>query len=268
MTIPPHDPARVGGALAVDTPVLTTDGWTTMGDLTVGDSVFHPDGTPQPVVAVSEVLTGCPCYRVRFSDGAGIVADTQHQWVTRDYWQRQPRNLTAAPTVRTTREIADTLMARGGLVANHSVEVAAPLHFPPTGELPVAPYTLGVWLGAGSYDATLICPDADSMIVEEIRADGYTVGRAPDTAASWEIGRHADRAEPLGTALSDLGVRRHKHVPVEYLRAPVADRLALLQGLMDTGGTVSTRGARCQITLTDERLARDVHELVAGLGHK
>lgn len=266
-TTPPHDPARVGGALAVDTPVLTTAGWTTMGALAVGDSVFHPDGLPQPVVAVSEVLAGGPCYRVRFSDGAGIVADAEHQWVTRDYWQRQPRNVLAGSSVRTTREIADTLMARGGLVANHSVDVAAPLHFPPTSELPVPPYTLGVWLGAGdSYDATIICPDADSQILEEIRADGYTVDRVSGAAASWEIS--GERVGSLGTALSELHVRRHKHIPAEYLKAPVADRLALLQGLMDIGGTVGTRSARCEITLTNELLARYVHELVLGLGHK
>src|SRR3954453_5963622 len=270
-TTPRHNDAgdHVGEALALDTPVLTTDGWTTMGDLTVGDSVFHPDGTPTPVVAVSEVLAGRPGYRVRFSDGAGIVADAEHQWVTRDYWQRQPRNLDDPPTLSTTRDIAGTLMARGGLVANHSVEVAAPLHFPPSGELPVPPYTLGIWLAAiGSHPPMIICADADRQIVEEIRADGYTVTRVRDTAASWEIGRHADRGEPLGTTLVELGLRWNKHIPAEYLLAPVADRLALLQGLMDTGGAVSTRGARCEITLTDEQLTRDVHELVVGLGHK
>ncbi|MGY1988944.1 replicative DNA helicase [Mycolicibacterium fortuitum] len=72
----------VGKALALDTPLPTPNGWTTMGDVAVGDHLIGADGEPTRVVAATEVMLGRPCFEVEFSDGAVIVADAQHQWPT------------------------------------------------------------------------------------------------------------------------------------------------------------------------------------------
>ncbi|WP_457181317.1 replicative DNA helicase [Mycobacteroides abscessus] len=73
----------VGKALALDTPLPTPTGWTTMGQVRVGDELLDADGKPTRVVAATEVMTGRPCYEVEFSDGTVIVADEQHQWPTK-----------------------------------------------------------------------------------------------------------------------------------------------------------------------------------------
>ncbi|MFD6140900.1 replicative DNA helicase [Promicromonospora sp. NPDC060271] len=70
----------VGKALALDTPLPTPSGWTTMGEVAVGDMLLAADGTPTRVVAATEVMKGRPCYEVEFDDGTVIVADAQHQW--------------------------------------------------------------------------------------------------------------------------------------------------------------------------------------------
>ena len=72
----------VGKALALDTPLPTPTGWTTMGDVAVGDRLLGADGEPTRVVAATDVMLGRPCYEVEFSDGTVIVADAQHQWPT------------------------------------------------------------------------------------------------------------------------------------------------------------------------------------------
>jgi replicative DNA helicase len=72
----------VGKALALGTPLPTPSGWTTMGDLQIGDQLFGADGRPTQVVAATEVMVGRPCYEVKFSDGTVIVADAEHQWRT------------------------------------------------------------------------------------------------------------------------------------------------------------------------------------------
>src|SRR5919106_551433 len=72
----------VGKALALDTPIATPSGWTTMGEVRVGDLVMGSDGRPTTVVAATDVLLDRPCYEVHFSDGSVIVADAQHQWLT------------------------------------------------------------------------------------------------------------------------------------------------------------------------------------------
>jgi replicative DNA helicase len=79
----------IGKALALDTPLPTPAGWTTMGEVTVGDRLLGADGRPVTVVAATEVMTGRPCYEVEFSDGEVIVADAEHQWVTWDLRARK-----------------------------------------------------------------------------------------------------------------------------------------------------------------------------------
>jgi replicative DNA helicase len=72
----------IGKALALDTPLPTPDGWTTMGEVQVGDHLIGADGQPTRVVAATEVMHGRPCYEVEFDDGTVIVADAQHEWRT------------------------------------------------------------------------------------------------------------------------------------------------------------------------------------------
>jgi replicative DNA helicase len=72
----------VGKALALDTPLPTPSGWTTMGGVAVGDQLLGGDGLPTRVVAATEVMAGRPCYEIEFSDGTVIVADADHQWPT------------------------------------------------------------------------------------------------------------------------------------------------------------------------------------------
>jgi replicative DNA helicase len=69
-----------GKALALDTPLPTPSGWTTMGEVEVGDRLFGSDGRPTTVVAATEVLTGRPCFEMIFSDGTRVVADGEHLW--------------------------------------------------------------------------------------------------------------------------------------------------------------------------------------------
>ena len=77
-------PRKNGKALDVATPILTDRGWTTMGQVQVGDRVHGHDGHLTDVVATSEVFHGHDCYEVVFSTGYTIVADAGHLWALED----------------------------------------------------------------------------------------------------------------------------------------------------------------------------------------
>jgi replicative DNA helicase len=104
----------IGKALALDTPLPTPSGWTTMGAVAVGDELIGANGRPTTVVAATEVMVGRPCFRVEFSDGSSVIADAQHQWLTECEFDAR---------VRTTEALATELAA--GRV--HMVRSAAPL---------------------------------------------------------------------------------------------------------------------------------------------
>ena len=90
----------MGKALALDTPLPTPTGWTTMGQVEVGDLVMGSDGRPTQVVAATEVMLGRPCFEVEFSDGSVIVADAEHQWAVQGLSEQ---------VVRTTGELAELM---------------------------------------------------------------------------------------------------------------------------------------------------------------
>ncbi|NUO56462.1 MAG: replicative DNA helicase [Hamadaea sp.] len=81
----------LGKALALDTPLPTPDGWTTMGEVEVGDQLLGADGRPTKVLHAFEVRYDRPCYEVEFSDGSVIVADAEHLWQTTTRASRRQR---------------------------------------------------------------------------------------------------------------------------------------------------------------------------------
>jgi hypothetical protein len=169
----------------------------------------------------------------------------------------------------TTAEMASSLRAGGR--TNHSIGICGPLEYP-HGDLPVGSYTLGAWLGDGhSSGPRITC--ADLEIVDAIRAEGYEVTKhaAPlnygiSEPSTWCFAWHQAR-NGIKSHLRSLGLLGDKHIPELYLRASVEQRRALLAGLLDTDGSCSPAG-EVTFTCTKERLARDVHELVLGLGYK
>jgi replicative DNA helicase len=172
----------LGKALALDTPLPTPAGWTAMGEVAVGDLLLDADGRPTKVVAATEVMQGRPCFEVEFSDGTVIVADASHQWLTSDRAARRARQEARArggaprmlPAVRTTAQIAATLRcATADRRVNHSIETCAPLQLPER-DLPIGPYTLGVWLGDGTSASAASTSD-DPEIAEYVEAEGYRV---------------------------------------------------------------------------------------------
>ncbi len=262
-----------GKALALDTPVPTPFGWRTMGDLEPGDIVFDETGAPTTVVDATPPMLGRPCRQVTFSDGTHVVADASHQWITIDKNGRRYGRARAA--VRTTDEIAGTLRSNGEL--NHHVPMTGPVQYSPRLDLPIEPYTLGAWLGDGTTTAANIT-SCDDEVLEQISGDGYAVRRLGYARHLYHIGgaghtRDAatgryTRNASISSRLRDLGMRVGKYVPRPYLEAGVGQRLALLQGLMDTDGYVDDVAGRCGFMSINENLADGVVELAASLGFR
>nr|WP_133798595.1 replicative DNA helicase [Kribbella sp. VKM Ac-2527] len=96
----------MGKALALDSPLPTPTGWTTMAEVAVGDELLDADGLPTMVVAATEVMVERPCFRLTFSDSSTIVADAEHQWRVEDGGR---------PVVCTTSDLFTVMSAVPGL---------------------------------------------------------------------------------------------------------------------------------------------------------
>jgi deoxycytidine triphosphate deaminase len=258
-----------GKALALDTEVPTPWGWTRMAHLEPGDEVFDQDGKVTTVVAATEEMTDRPCFEVLLSDGSSFIADASHQWVTRTKAER----VKGAPSsVRTTEELAATV--RKGNEWNHHIDMAGPAQYADRDDLPIDPYVLGIWLGDGTTTKAEITT-ADPEVVEFIREAGYELHHTAATYG-WRIGGHPDSRtrDALGrfdggdtfqAVLRQSSLLGDKHIPAIYLTAGYEQRLALLQGLMDSDGFADEIG-RCEFVSTLEHLSDGVVELAASLG--
>lgn len=280
--------ARVGYALALDTPLPTPTGWTTMGAVQIGDRLLDQTGTPCKVTCKSPVFDDHQCFRVRFCDGSEVIADAGHRWYVEadrsfEYLRGQrgtgrvgrpkPGQLSTCVGVIDTSEMAQMIKSNRGRTML-AIPNSMALQLPDV-DLPIPPYTLGLWLGDGHAVTPRITQHrsdvetADYVAEEGIRASvRYIDARYPNNATIFmDVPDTGRPVSPWAAKLRRAGVLGKKHIPAIYLRASITQRLALLRGLMDSDGTISAKGF-AEFCNTNETLARGVYELAVSLGLK
>ena len=251
---------KQGKLLALETPIPTPEGWSTMGELKVGDYVFDENGKPTVIVAKSEVDDSEQAYKMTFRDGSEIIAGANH------LWNVQVTNNGKREKILKTEEIYEKTISRRaeGAKVNRSIiriPVAGKLETPEA-ELPVDPYLYGYWLGNGhstKCDITVRTED-----VPNIRARiPYKVhNQYPQKCGGSWILNYRELKPILVETFRDKVIRP------EYLRSSIEQRLCLLCGLMDSDGCVGKIKGQATYVSTIKNLAESVRELLWSLGIK
>ena len=276
-------------ALSLDTPIPTPDGWKTMGDISVGDFVFSHSGKPTMVIGESEIFNK-PMYEVEFEDGEIIKASSDHIWTVKSRTsvstsRRKSDHIGKGKIYRdggwyetTTEEmLKDYVRDRKdgkGKEYNYRVPMNGAVEYP-SKELPIEPYLLGVWLGDGTSTNTNI------TVSDEDRGEiAHNIEKSSGYKTEYHLSKNrtgyikVDKQKNNKTNennflfnLRKLDLIGNKHIPDIYLTASKEQRLALLQGLMDTDGTCSKAG-QCSFIQKSEKLSHQVLELINSLGIK
>jgi hypothetical protein len=244
--------------------VLTPTGWTTMGEIEVGDKVLTPSNE---VALVSQKFPQGvqPLYKITLKDGTSTEAGLPHLWYVKDQNQKIQ-----------TLETGDLIE---GLEAgkHYYLPFTSPLNFPKQ-ELPIDPYALGLLLGDGGFTQggitfTTVEESLKTALLDGLRKNfDVTLSPSRDPITLRLVSNPGDRVgreTRINQALRLLGLKKvtsaTKKIPEIYLYGAIEDRLALLQGLMDTDGYVTSLGATQYTTISDE-LAQGFLTLVRGLG--
>lgn len=258
VTLPPG----AGKACWNETMVKVPDGWRRMKLIKKGDYVIGRDGHPTKVTGVYP-QGKVQLYKVTFKDGRTVEVCGEHLW--QSFYKEQKQKW----AVRNTHELKRLLSLKNARVY---IPLNESEHNEPN-DLPIDPYLLGVLIGDGSISTSSISFDTpDEFILDEVKRicapklqvkyrSGYTYGISSVTRGNGS----SSLVRPLAD-LCLLGTRSHeKFVPLLYKRGSTEQRLSILQGLMDTDGTVGKNG-NVSYSTSSEQLAKDVQELAWSLG--
>ncbi len=252
-------PTGSGKLCPHSTLIQTPHGLMKFGDLQVGDYVYSSFGHPTEVVGIYEQGI-VPVYRITFSDHSSVLAGAEHLWKV---WRRHrsAKIMSTAQIMATDlRDWADNGMWRW------RIPIANPIQRP-IADLPVPPYTLGALIANGYLHGTghPVLTTPDYAVVAKVKEEHIVIIDNSSASACPRFMVHGvkDAIKALGLNLPS----GRKFIPRRYLEASFAQRLALLQGLMDADGSSRDGGRRSVIYhTTSARLAYDVVELVQSLG--
>ncbi len=261
--------------------ILTPHGWSTIGDVHVGDAVLDPWGNPVQIIK-EHLLGHRQVFRVHLSDGTYVECCKDHLWFvqTRDYIMFPPPQ---RGHIKSLEQIMETPLRYAGetrrakwyvpglqsnsinLTHTDPDRVVSPL---------LTPYVLGAFLGDGNLSSRqLFLAGIDTDIIERVKQElpkGLGLG-------SSKLGHYYVRGDGevntkiLKDVFIDLDLlgclAETKFIPEEYLFTTAGNRLDLLRGLMDTDGTVNNSGTGYYSTISG-MLAIGVNFLAGSLGGK
>ena len=266
-------------ALSLDTPLFLADGGTTtIGACQVGDRIMGADGKPTTITRKSEIFHK-PMYALTLQDGRQLKVSEDHLnqvHVKRFLSERTFSKYSLTEQTLTTKELLELPLfatdPKGSRRPLVWVENTMPMEWPENQDVLLDPYTVGVLIGdgamnrkaAGNAPVVLTAHEDDWPIyAQEIP---YSLGKV------WRDKRNpatiSRTVQGINQFVSMHGLDTHgseKRVPTEFLYGSVAQRLAVLQGLMDTDGTCTVDG-KASFCSASRGLVEDVMWLARSLG--
>ena len=276
-------PSGFGKSQPLDSRILTPNGFKLMGEMCVGDFVIGSDGKAHVVSGVFPQGKR-PIYKVTFSNGTSCECDIEHLWNVNSLYQRCGKKYVPGVSKNrddkkyvpdhsfktlTLREILDKgLVKNGSSRYNFKVPVAKPVEFNEQ-ETKFDPYFVGYYIGDGSYkkaeitvgksDYASVYPILSNIIKEDL----HTFFR--EKRNIWQFDIIGKTKSLLKESFNPECKSPDKEIPSEYVFNSLENRIALLQGLMDSDGHANKNGS-CEFCSKSRKLAEQVQFIVRSLG--
>jgi hypothetical protein len=259
-------------ALRDGSKVLTLKGWLPIEQIQTGDFVAGESGKFVEVTAIYPYKNR-QMYKVTFSDGAQIDCDAEHLWTVQTIGLKRVDSWIN----KTTKELYKNLQTPSGY-NRYEIPISKEIEYKQDiKDLPLSPYLVGVLLGDGlisSRGTVGVCTDHE--IVNKLNlppgckiTQQKNTEKGNNTVATYYITHEKWHENPVLNSLRELGLHGkrawEKFIPDKYLVASIKDRKALLQGLLDTDGTIKKNRA-IVYTTTSKQLAENITTLVQSLG--
>jgi hypothetical protein len=258
-----------GKASPINSLVLTPYGFKRMSEISVGTKVCNPDGSVSTVIAVYPQGRK-KIVRIRFQDGSEARCTEDHLWLARwnaQKWVGKERAFDDEGwRICITSKMRERIARNQDSPFSYQVPLTDPVEFLNTAEPPIDPYAFGALLGDAHFGEEHVSfTSADPEIIEQLENGLGKKCSSHRTGISYGVSKQTGVLDYLRTVGLAGKLSYEKFIPREYLQQTIENRIALLQGLMDTDGYADSRG-HTSFTSTSEQLAKDVQWLVRSLG--
>jgi len=247
-------------------PVLTPDGFKTMGDLVAGDLVIGSNGDS---TIIKEIIPqgNCDVYEIEFHDSRKVKCGLEHLWGV--------YNTKGKYSVVTTEYLLNNNLKQhpGTDKSSYSYKVPSisPVEFDKR-KYNIDPYLLGLLIGDGGISGSQIkFSTADTEILfymNFILGSNYNLNKDKWTDYGYIVTSKIKGYHKLMRDIKDLklNVKSYdKFIPDQYKYGSVEQRFELVKGLMDTDGTVNENG-NARFTSSSEVLIDDLAWVLRSLG--
>lgn len=267
--------AGQGKCLGKDTPVLMYDlSVKRVQDIVVGDQLMGPDGTPRNVLSTT---TGTErMYWIRQDKGMDYRVNESHI-LSLVYPEvinhgKNEKNLIDSGNIAwkvRNLSVKDYLNS-GRSFKRHSKGYKSFGMTFTSMALPIDPYFLGLWLGAGD-SRSLAITSFDRPVISYLKeyAKVWKSECVSDSGSSWRM----VNCHELLTVMGNFHLLRkgfdsnegEKHIPMEFIKTSMENRLRLLAGIIDTNGCC-LKDNSFEVTFSSRKLHDDLVLLCRTLG--
>ena len=273
-------PTSFGKVQPFDSQIVTPSGFRNMGDIKVGDYVIGRNGKPTKVIGVYP-HKNWQFYKVTFSDGVFCECGKEHLWAVNSLFQRSGKKYIAGVSKNKNdkRYVPDhtfkvlsleEIMKKGLFKRNRhnfKIPMCQPVEFDEK-PLKIDPYLMGYMIGDGSFKRGIITVgrqdiEESSSLLSECNFNFRTVYNG--YRKNYSLCYRQDFKKSLNEYFSLDLTSKNKFIPKEYLFNSIENRVAILNGLMDSDGTCGKNGCSCFSTKS-KQLAEDIKTLVLSLG--
>lgn len=282
------DDMGAGKGLTYNALIYTDLGVKKIGDVKVNDKIIGSDGKPYKVTGVFPQGKK-ETYKVTFNDGYSILTDDNHLWsVSSPNYGKNTKN----ERIKKSLVLSTKQMYEGGKITikgngkntekTYTIEtyfkspngnnkwqipIVNPIIFQNKTILPIKPYLFGLALGDGHFNKKNIRFAVHKDDFDEL----FTGHNIKENKPRNNLRNGYIKVDNVLYELKLENARSHnKFIPEIYKYSSIENRLALLQGLMDTDGhcMLSKNGKfrGTEFSTTSEKLCDDVCEIVQTLG--
>ena len=266
----------VGKCVPNYTIIPTPTGDKKISEVRVNDYLFDRTGKPTKVLGVYPQKDKKEIYEIYLSDGRKAECCEEHLW-TILYGKRKIKKTLEL------KEIYNECLQKGYQYTNRQYRFYLPLNdavIYPERNFVCPPYVLGAFLGDGhlvenSNNHILLFNSADEEIVNNIEKElhVFKIKRCGNNY-NWIFRKEKDdKNSGLWTKelFKDypelINTNSHtKFIPKDYLTSSFSQRIDLLNGLLDTDGSVDKTGRRITYVSVSKQLIENVKILCRSLG--